>query len=149
MEGSAIKNLNLNCDAGRIKNKELKAFTDKGVTVIENIDQFNIRLGVQEPVVIDDETSYQYADMTVKEYMSLPTTTDKPRPPIVNIRIAILARSTANSPEASAKSFEIFGATQTLKTQTNAPKYLRRVYESNILLRNARVMRIIDNSSDP
>ena len=140
---STQKNLNLNCDAGRIEDKKAKDFTDNGQTIIENVDQFNIRLGVQHST--DDGVTYQYADMTVNDYMSL----SDPKPPIVNIRIAILARSTANSPEVSGEKFLIFGEEQTLKTQTNAPKYLRRVYESNILLRNARVMRIIDNSSDP
>lgn len=140
---STQTNLNLNCDAGRIEDKKAKDFTGNGQTIIENVDQFNIRLGVQHSA--DNGTTYQYADMTVKEYMDLPATTAKP--PIVNIRIAILARSTANSPEASGEKFLIFGEEQTLKTQTNASKYLRRVYESNILLRNARVMRIIDNSS--
>lgn len=145
------KNLNLNCNAGRIEEDddddldELEDFGDdeKGQTIIENVDQFNIRLGVQHSV--DNGITYQYADMTVEDYMSL----SDPKPPIVNIRIAILARSTANSPEASGEKFLIFGEEQTLKTQSNAPKYLRRVYESNILLRNARVMRIIDNSSGP
>ena len=91
------------------------------------------------------KTSYQYADMTVEEYMALPAATEKP--PIINIRIAILARSTANSPEASADEFMIFGKKQKLKEQINAPNHLRRVYETNILLRNARVMRIIDDSA--
>lgn len=136
-------NLSLRCDAGRIENKVAQDFTDTGQVIIENIDQFNIRLGLQQPVVVAGQTSYQYADMSINEYMAL--TGDKP--PIVNIRIAILARSTANSPEASAESFNIFGTTQTLKAQANAPSHLRRVYETNVLLRNARIMRIIDSSA--
>ena len=143
--GTDRRNLNLSCNAGRIVNKVAERFPDAGQVIIENIDQFNIRLGVQKSIPNGSETIYQYADMTVKEYMALPANTDKP--PIVNIRIAILARSTANSPEASADEFVIFGQKQKLKTQANAPKYLRRVYESNILLRNARVMRIIDSSN--
>ena len=157
---SARKNLNLNCNSGHIKDgqgddddddddnlAELKKFgkSKVGQVVVENIDQFNIRLGVQEPVVTSGKTSYQYADMTVEEYMALPAATEKP--PIINIRIAILARSTANSPEASADEFMIFGKKQKLKEQINAPNHLRRVYETNILLRNARVMRIIDDSA--
>lgn len=137
------KNLNLNCDAGRIENKTPVSFSGNGQTIIQNIDQFNIRLGVQKSVVTGGELSYQYADMKVSDYMAL--TGDKPS--ITNIRIAILARSTANSPNASAEVFEIFGIDQTLKTQNSAPKYLRRVYESNILLRNARIMRVIDSST--
>ena len=141
--GATRKNLNLNCDAGRIKDKKFKDFTDSGQVIIENIDQFNIRLGVQQSVVAVGATTYQYADMTVNEYMGL----TNPKPPIVNIRIAILARSTANSPDASAEIFNIFGNDQTLEMQANAPKYLRRVYESNILLRNARVMPIINSAT--
>ena len=154
------KSLNLSCNAGRIKDNndsddddedktdQIKKFGKgkSGQTIIENIDQFNIRLGVQQDVTsADGKISYEYADMTVKDYMVLTDT----KPPIINIRIAILARSTANSPEASGETFLIFGKEQTLKTQTNALKYLRRVYESNILLRNARVMSIIDSSSAP
>lgn len=140
------KNLNLNCDAGRIEKYsnefDLEDFggSRTGQTIIQNIDQFNIRLGIQRSVVNNGNPSYEYADMTVAEYMAL---TDKPY--ITNIKIAILARSTANSPENSAERFTIFGQEQSLKDQTNAPKYLRRVYESNILLRNARIMRVIDS----
>ena len=144
--GKDRKNLNLNCEAGRIKKNKVRQFgrQSTGQTIIENIDQFNIRLGVQQSVGAGT-TTYQYADMTVNDYMAL--TGEKPA--ITNIRIAILARSTANSPDASADVFDIFGSNQTLKPQADAPKYLRRVYESNILLRNARVMRIINSSSAP
>lgn len=139
---NARKNLNLRCDAGRIKSDgTLEDFTDSGETIIENIDQFNIRLGVQHSA--DNGVTYQYADMTVEDYMDLAGE----KPAITNIRIAILARSTANSPEASADDFNVFGVEHTLKEQDNAPKHLRRVYESNILLRNARVMRIINDDS--
>ena len=137
------KNLNLNCDSGRIVNQEAKNFTDNGQTIIENIDQFNIRLGVQQPVVNAGKTSYEYTDMSINQYMALPAANAKP--PIVNIRVAILARSTANSPDDSASEFTILGTTQTLKTETNAPKYLRRVYETNTLLRNARIVNVINS----
>lgn len=144
--GKSRKNLNLNCDAGRIDQADNKfkdfAAGQKGETIIQNIDQFNIRLGVQRSVVNNGNLSYEYADMTVKDYMEL---TDKPY--ITNIKIAILARSTANSPENSAEEFTIFGQLQKLKEQTSAPKYLRRVYETNILLRNARIVRVIDDSN--
>ena len=137
------KNLNLRCDAGRITSDgKLEKFMDSGETIIENIDQFNIRLGVQSLLDKSDPSNYQYADMTVAEYMAL----SGEKPAITNIRIAILARSTANSPEASADKFMIFGKEQSLKDQNDAPKYLRRVYESNILLRNARIMRIINTT---
>ncbi len=140
---STRRNLNLNCDAGRIKSDgTLENFTDSGETIIENIDQFNIRLGVQRTMVDNGTLSYQYADMTVAEYMAL----GSGKPAITNISMAILARSTANSPEASADEFMMLGTEQKLKQQDDAPKYLRRVYESNVVLRNARVMRIIDTS---
>ncbi len=141
---NARKNLDLNCEAGRIASDgTLTDFSGAGVTIIEKIDQFNIRLGVQRTSVVGGDLTYQYADMTVKDYMALAGE----KPNITNIRLAILARSTANSPDASAETFTIFGDLQTLKSQTNAPKYLRRVYESNVLLRNARVMRVIDSGT--
>lgn len=138
--GKARKNLNLNCDAGRIASDgTLTSFADAGQTIIKNVDQFNIRLGVKIPDNTGTQVTYEYADLTVKQYMDLGA--DKPF--ITNIKVAILARSTANSPEDSADSFNIFGATQTLTTQVGAPKYLRRVYTTNTLLRNARIVNII------
>jgi len=150
-EGSATntarKNLNLVCDAGRIDGNVLTDFGatagNKTATIIENVDQFNIRLGVQRPTSSTGTPSYEYADMTVKDYMAL--TGQKPY--ITSIRFGILARSTANSPEDSGDTFTILGTSQTLKTQTNAPKYLRRVYETNVLIRNARLMRVIESTT--
>lgn len=138
--GETRENLDLNCEAGRIASDgTLSSFRGAGVTVIRNVDQFNIRLGVKERVVTAGTESYEYTEMTVKDYMAL---ADKPF--ITNVKITILARSSANSPDDSASDFMIFGDTQTLKTQANAPKYLRRVYQTNTLLRNARIVDIID-----
>lgn len=138
--GKTRKNLNLNCDAGRIAvDGTLSSFAGAGQAIIKNIDQFNIRLGVKQLVVTAGVTSYQYADMTVNDYINITTT----KPFITNIKLAVLTRSDANSPEDSANSFTIFGGTQTLKTQTNAPKHLRRVYATNTLLRNARIVNVI------
>lgn len=138
--GKNRKNLNLNCDAGRIAaDGTLINFPDAGETVIQNVDQFNIRLGVKQSVTTAGVTSYEYRDMTVKQYMDL--TTDKPF--ITNIKLAVLARSTANSPVDSNNEFDIFGEKQTLKSQTDAPNYLRRVYTTNTLLRNARIANVI------
>ncbi|MGP5530509.1 PilW family protein [Psychrobacter celer] len=138
------KNLNLNCDAGRIASDgSLTSFMDAGQTIVKNVDQFNIRLGVKKPIVISGVKGYEYTEMSVKDYMNL--TTEKPY--ITNIKVALLTRSTSNSPDDSASAFNIFGATQTLKPETNAPKYLRRVYETNTLLRNARVVNVINSVS--
>ena len=136
------KNLNLNCDAGRIASDgTLTEFMEAGQTVIENVDQFNIRLGIKNLVVNSGVESYEYTDMSVKDYMDI--TSEKPY--ITNIKVALLTRSTSNSPDDSASKFSIFGAEQGLKEQANAPKYLRRVYETNTLLRNARIVNVIDS----
>ena len=138
------KNLNLNCDAGRIaSNGVLTNFMEAGQTIIKNVDQFNIRLGVKHSVVNSGVVSYSYTEMSVKDYMNL--TTEKPY--ITNIKVALLTRSTSNSPDDSASAFSILGTTQTLKSETNAPKYLRRVYETNTLLRNARIVNVINSVS--
>ena len=138
------ENLDLNCEAGRIASDgTLSSFGGAGVTVIQNIDQFNIRLGIKRRVVTSGTESFEYIEMTVKEYMDL---ADNPKPSITNVKVAILARSGANSPDDSASSFRIFGNTQTLKDQDDAPRHLRRVYETNTLLRNARIVDIIDGS---
>lgn len=145
--GTTRRNLDLNCDAGRIKSDgTIEAFTDTnknfmngGQTIIQNIDQFNIRLGVKIPDNSGTQVTYEYSDLTVKEYMALAD----PKPFITNIKIAVLTRSDANSPDATEGPFKIFGVDQTLKTQAEAPKYLRRVYTTNTLLRNARIVDII------
>lgn len=138
------KNLNLNCDAGRIaSNGVLTNFMEAGQTIVKNVDQFNIRLGVKNSVVNSGVASYGYTETSVKDYMNL--TTEKPY--ITNIKVALLTRSKSNSPDDSASTFNIFSTTQTLKTETNAPKYLRRVYETNTLLRNARIVNVINSVS--
>ena len=139
------KNLNLNCDAGRIaSNGVLTNFMEAGQTIIKNVDQFNIRLGVKHSADNSGSIgSYRYTEMSVKDYMSL--TTEKPY--ITNIKVALLTRSTSNSPDDIASPFSIFGTKQTLKPETNAPKYLRRVYETNTLLRNARIVNVINSVS--
>lgn len=142
--GKNRKNLNLNCDAGRIANDgTLSNFTDVGQTVIRNVDQFNIRLGVKQKVDTNGVSRYEYTDMSVKDYMDM--TTEKPF--ITNIKIAVLTRSNSNSPDDSNSKFTIFGIEQELKEQANAPKYLRRVYETNVLLRNARIVNVINSAN--
>ena len=136
------KDLNLNCDAGRIaSNGVLTNFMEEGQTIVKNVDQFNIRLGVKNSVVNSGVASYGYTETSVKDYMNL--TTEKPY--ITNIKVALLTRSKSNSPDDSASTFNIFSTTQTLKPETNAPKYLRRVYETNTLLRNARIVNVINS----
>lgn len=138
--GKERKNLNLNCDAGFINsNDEPENFLGNGQTIIKNIDQFNIRLGVKIPDNTGAQVTYEYSDLTVDEYMALTGT----KPYITNIKLAVLTRSNANSPDATEGPFKIFGIDQTLKTQADAPKYLRRVYTTNTLLRNARIVNII------
>ncbi|WP_333614721.1 PilW family protein, partial [Psychrobacter sp.] len=104
----------------------------------------NIRLGVKHSADNSGSIgSYKYTEMSVKDYMNL--TTEKPF--ITNVKIALLTRSSSNSPDDSANEFSVFGTTQTLKSETNAPKYLRRVYETNTLLRNARIVNVINSGS--
>ena len=139
------KNLNLNCDAGRIaSNGALTNFMEAGQIIIKDVDQFNIRLGVKHSVDNSGSIeSYKYTEMSVKDYMNL--TTEKPY--ITNVKVALLTRSNSNSPDDSASEFNIFNNTQTIKLETNAPKYLRRVYETNTLLRNARIVDVINSVS--
>ena len=139
------KNLNLNCDAGRIaSNGALTKFMEAGQIIIKDVDQFNIRLGVKHSVDNSGSIeSYKYTEMSVKDYMNL--TTEKPY--ITNVKVALLTRSNSNSPDDSASEFNIFNNTQTIKLETNAPKYLRRVYETNTLLRNARIVDVINSVS--
>ena len=111
-----------------------------GTIIIPNVDYFRVLLGVSE------STGFAtYPERANIAYMPIPASgslsTDQQR--IVSLQIGILARSdnpTATQQSNSDLSFNILDrASVTLNTDAIAgPAYLRNVYETTVLLRNAR-----------
>lgn len=113
--------------------------SDSGTVIIPNVDYFRVMLGVS------DSTGFAtYPDRANIAYMPIPASgnlaTDQR---IVSLQIGILSRSnnpTATQQSNSDLSFNILDKTgATLNSDAIADAtYLRSVYESTILLRNAR-----------
>lgn len=129
--------LHLRCDAGRVSHNGGAAtgltggFISTSAEFIKNVDQFKILLGVQQMGTGSPMITY----MPVNIYNGL----SAPKPPIVSIRIAILSRGgNAILGEKGQDEFTLFGDPYKLKA--GATSQVRGVYETNILLRNARVV---------
>lgn len=130
-------NLSLHCDSGHFTGDNAASpVPDATIRLgvgdaqfVSNIDQFKVLLGVQ---TLGSNPQITY--MTPARAASGTT-------PIAAIRIALISRGgTAILGEAGAESFPIFGETQTLDDEAKAVAQVRGVYESNVLLRNARII---------
>ncbi|MDO5050311.1 MAG: PilW family protein [Moraxella equi] len=128
-------NLHLFCDAGRATTNAdgvptgiTEGVNGPGTIFMENVDQFKVLIGAQ------DETTFNVGYLTVGQYQAM-------NQPIVSIRVAVLSRGgTPILGEQSATRFTIFGREQTLVA--DARPQVRAVYETNVLLRNARLMHV-------
>ena len=145
---SNVIGYSLRCDAGRVDPAgtgilaaapasgsipAIPGFGDAGQEVMTNIDQFKVLLGVQSPA---GQLSY----LSPAIYNSLETTSPIYRAPIVAVKVGIIARSAkpivaSNIPT----TFSLFGVNNVVANNTS---YLRRTYESTIMLRNAQVVKI-------
>ena len=131
--------------------RNIRDFGDAGTVVIPRVDYFGVLLGVE---VVESTSS---SDVTVtlryftpEQYMSFlktveqaesagsasTTTTD-----IISVKLSVLVR--ADRPitgEGGALDFIIFGEKRGLSSNTSNA-FIRRVYESNITLRNSRAIK--------
>lgn len=161
---SNIKSYELRCDAGRYvkeilnsteldlqkindstilkESRNIRDFGDVGEVVIPRVDYFGVLLGVEVIEPLTSSVTLRY--FTPEQYMSylkgLATdstiTTD-----IISVKLSALVR--ADRPltgETGASNFIIFGEPKTLSTYTSKA-FIRRVYESNIMLRNSRAIK--------
>ena len=161
---SNIKSYELRCDAGRYvkeilnsaeldlqkindstilkESRNIRDFGDVGEVVIPRVDYFGVLLGVEVVEPLTSSVTLRY--FTPEQYMSylkgLATdstiTTD-----IISVKLSVLVR--ADRPltgETGASNFIIFGEPKTLSTYTSKA-FIRRVYESNIMLRNSRAIK--------
>lgn len=125
------------CDAGRIVGGKISAkpsfgsSTDKGDEFILNVNQFKILLGTQS----------LGGDMIYYTPNAYKTLTVSPKPPIIAVKVALVARgSKPIIADAQVTSFKIFGSDQVLSPTAQSVKYVRKAYESTTMLRNARVV---------
>jgi len=161
---SNIKSYELRCDAGRYvkeilnsteldlqkindstilkESRNIRDFGDVGEVVIPRVDYFGVLLGVEVVEPLTSSMTLRY--FTPEQYMSylkgLATdstiTTD-----IISVKLSVLVR--ADRPltgETGASNFIIFGEPKTLSADTSKA-FIRRVYESNIMLRNSRAIK--------
>ena len=122
---------------GDVKDNNLSG---NGTIIIPNVDYFRVLLGISDSIGFAT-----YPDRANIAYIPIPASgslaTNDQR--IVSLQIGILSRSdnpTATQQSNSELSFDILDvADAALNTDSIAgPTYLRSVYESTILLRNAR-----------
>lgn len=149
-DSSKPNQLSLYCDAGKyitedmdtyedqgradkpatvLEDKNLiRDFGDKGQSIIQNIDYFDVLLGTKDKGVIRYYTVQQYKALVSK-------------PEIISIKIGGIIRSNnvVQTSELNNK-FSVFGKSITLKADATdvEKKYLRFVFQNEIALRNAR-----------
>lgn len=146
---TAIKDLVLACDAGRVNNAggiatftpttDSKNFGQAGQEFIVNVDQFKVLLGAQYTT---GANAGQLIYLPSSAYLAI--TTDKPA--ITSVKIGLIVHgSTPIIGSAEQSEFALLGQSPTdnkLKTDSSSKKKVRSTYETTTLLRNARVVNI-------
>jgi len=136
---TGVQDLVLACDAGRIDSANaVTGFGGTGEVIVSAVDQFQVLLGVHSGV-----NNLMY--LPAKTYVGLTkeVTEESKKPAITSVKLGVIVRSdTPLVTDADKDEFTVLGTAQTLKTDSTRKKYYRRSYESNILLRNARVMSV-------
>lgn len=141
----------LACDSGRVEKNPSKPdeliitdFGDAGQEKIMNVDQFKVLLGTQTAATKDStgkDVPSQMSFITSRDYMALKTV---PKPPITSVKIGlIVSGSTAvMGSDGTKTNFTLFNQTNAIKdpTTNGRDKKIRNVYETTVLLRNARVV---------
>lgn len=147
---TAIKDLVLACDAGRVNNAggidksmpttDSRTFGQAGQEFIVNVDQFKVLLGAQYTM---GANAGQLIYLPSSAY-SLITTPDKAA--ITAVKIGLIVHgSTPIIGSAEQSEFALLGqspADNKLKTDSSSKKKVRSTYETTTLLRNARVVNI-------
>lgn len=147
---TAIKDLVLACDAGRVNKTggiatftpttDSKSFGQAGQEFIVNVDQFKVLLGAQYTT---GANAGQLIYLPSSAY-SLITTPDNAA--ITAVKIGLIVHgSTPIIGSAEQSEFALLGQSSTdnkLKTDSSSKKKVRSTYETTTLLRNARVVNI-------
>lgn len=143
----AIKNLVLACDAGRVTNttpatiatyggSDTRNFGKAGQEFITNVDQFKVLLGTQSD---SGSTAGQLMYLPSNSYLDI--TGNKPA--ITAVKMGLIVHgSTPILGSEDQTSFVLLGQSNNLKNDTSRSKQVRTTYETNTLLRNARVVNV-------
>lgn len=140
-------------------NRNIRDFGDAGEVVIPRVDYFGVLLGVEinqltkatgaEVITLRYFTPESYIAFLKETAMAEATATSATvtSTNILAIKTSILVRATKPLVgTAGSDSYEIFGTEQTLSSDTSNA-FIRRVYESNVMLRNSRAVSVGGSSS--
>lgn len=114
-------------DAAILKKSKVESLGDDGTLIISDIDDFQLQLGVN---VSGSNIQYQ----TITDYLKDANSASKP---IVAIKMAVLAKGAVATIDTSVSNPQhmMFGKNVTV---SGAGNHIRRVYETNTMLRNGQ-----------
>ena len=133
--------------------RNIRDFGDAGEVIISRVDHFGVLLGVEirEVIVATNSSSVTLKYFTPEEYIEFLKTTEAKESKsgsttvtttdVISVKLSALVR--ADRPltgESGASKFTIFGDQQTLSSDTSNA-FIRKVYESNVMLRNSRAIK--------
>lgn len=103
-----------------------------GVVYISGVENFKVQLGIKT-------SAGGLTYISPANYRSIPVSATTPKPNIVSLKIGLLVRGTIPVIDNTLpNSYELLGESMTLSTAAQQNNTIRRAYESNIILRNAR-----------
>ncbi len=132
--------------------RNIRDFGDAGEVIIPRVDYFGVLLGVEVvESIAGSNPAVTLRYFTPEQYMSFlkdveraessASTTTITTTDIMSVKLSVLVR--ADRPltgENGASNFMIFGEQSALSSDTSSA-FIRRVYESNIMLRNSRAIK--------
>lgn len=143
------RDLALACDAGRLDTTGILAFANSdnrnfgtaGQNLIDNVDQFKILLGIQRKNGNTDQITYVTSQDYKEIVKNIPNEAQKPK--IVAIKYGVISHGTSPVLDSTdTTDFNLIGQNQRLDAGSSRAKRVRRAYEGNVILRNARMITV-------
>lgn len=112
---------------GADKRYNIQNFNDNGALIASGIDDFQVRFGIASGA---NHSGIRY--VTPAEYQALPADTA-----IITVQLGLLTKGSVPSSDApESQAYTILGNDVSMKSDQG--QFIRRVYETNIMLRNSR-----------
>lgn len=112
---------------GADKRYNIQNFNDNGALIVSGIDDFQVRFGIASGA---NHSGIRY--VTPAEYQALPADTA-----IITVQLGLLTKGSVPSSDApESQAYTILGNDVSMKSDQG--QFIRRVYETNIMLRNSR-----------
>lgn len=105
----------------------IKKFGDNGMILVNRVDYFEVKLGVQ--------TSNGLTYLSIDEYVTKTSGQYAYDAPIVAVQLGVITRGDSAVSGDTQKVFSVNGVERTVSS--TAPNYIRRVYQSMVGLRNS------------